>query len=97
MYDSEGGGYASPETKEALLALEKKKRQLLEAKEKEWRLKSRALWLQSGDENTKFFQAYEKGRKMVNTIWSLNDTRWKVYLFFRGPGSDGVQAFPEFI
>jgi hypothetical protein len=33
--------------------------------------KSRALWLHSGDENTKFFQAYAKGRKMINTIWGI--------------------------
>jgi hypothetical protein len=68
IYDLEGGGYASPETKEALLSLEKKRRQLLEEKEKIWRLKSWALWLQSGDENTKLFQAYEKRKKMENTI-----------------------------
>jgi len=40
----------------------------LEAKEKEWRLKRKDLWLQSGDENTKLFQAYAKGKKMANTI-----------------------------
>jgi hypothetical protein len=39
----------------------KQKRQLLDEKESSWRLKSIALWLQSGDENTKFFQAYAKG------------------------------------
>jgi hypothetical protein len=57
-----------------LLTLEKKRRQLLEAKEVEWRLKRKELWLQNGDKNTKFFQAYAKGRKMENTIWSLKDS-----------------------
>jgi hypothetical protein len=53
--------------------LEKKIRELLQAKEEEWRKKRRSLWLHSKDENTKNFQAYAKGRKMVNTIWSLKD------------------------
>jgi hypothetical protein len=42
-------------------------------REEEWHLKSRCMWLKSGDENTKFFQAYAKGRRMTNTIWSLTD------------------------
>ena len=41
--------------------------------EEEWRLKSRAIWLKSGDENTSFFHNYAKGRKSANTIWSLKD------------------------
>jgi hypothetical protein len=56
----------------------------LEAKEKEWRLKRKDLWLQSGDENTKLFQAYAKGRKMVNTIWSLKDSNGRSISSFEG-------------
>jgi hypothetical protein len=41
IYDSMGGGYNSVESKEELLALEKHRRQLLEAREAEWHLKSR--------------------------------------------------------
>jgi hypothetical protein len=36
-------------------------------------LKRRALQLENGDENTKFFHAYEKGRKASNIIWILKD------------------------
>jgi hypothetical protein len=39
IYDSKGGGYAFPESKEELLALEKKRRQVLEEKENTWILK----------------------------------------------------------
>eukprot|EP00253_Pinus_taeda_P010711 PITA_10711 len=46
---------------------------ILLEKEEEWRQKSRAIWLKAGDENTKFFHNYAKGRKSVNTIWKLKD------------------------
>jgi len=66
-------GFPSESTKEEFLTLEKHKRQILEDREATWRLNSRALCLESEDENIKFFQAYAKGRKNSNTIWSLQD------------------------
>ena len=35
------------------------------------RLKSRAIWMECGDDNTKLFQAFAKGRKQQNSIWEL--------------------------
>eukprot|EP00253_Pinus_taeda_P016622 PITA_16622 len=66
-------GYSSQASKERILSLEKAQNQILLAKEEEWRLKSRAIWLKSGDENTSFFHNYAKGRKSANTIWILKD------------------------
>jgi len=34
------------------------------------RLRSRAIWLKAGDDSTRFFQNYAKGRKVSNTIWN---------------------------
>lgn len=34
-------------------------------------MKSRATWLESGDQNTKFFQNYANHRKNINTIWEM--------------------------
>eukprot|EP00253_Pinus_taeda_P036198 PITA_36198 len=59
-------GYATQSSKDRILSLEKAQNQILLAKEKEWRLKSRAIWLKDGDENTRFFHNFAKG-----TIWSL--------------------------
>jgi hypothetical protein len=36
------------------------------------------------DENTKFFQAYAKGRKISNTIWSLSHNEGNVVSSFEG-------------
>ena len=35
------------------------------------RLKSRAIWMEYRDDNTKLFQAFAKGRKQQNTVWEL--------------------------
>jgi hypothetical protein len=73
--------------------LEKKRIKLLKEKEETWRLKSRAIWLESGDENTKFFQAYAKGRKNVNTIWHLKDQDGNLETSFEGMSLQGKNYF----
>jgi hypothetical protein len=56
-------------------------------------LKSRAIWLEKGDENTKFFQAYAKGRKAENTIWSLKDQEGRPCTTFEGLANLGKNHF----
>eukprot|EP00253_Pinus_taeda_P036521 PITA_36521 len=69
----EEDGYLTQVSKEKILHLEKLKTKILLDKEEEWRLKSRAIWLKAGDENTSFFHNYAKGRKSANTIWGLKN------------------------
>ena len=38
-----------------------------------WRQKSRELWLQEGDRNTKFFHATAKQKRASKTIFQIND------------------------
>jgi hypothetical protein len=81
-----------------LINLETKKKKILEDREAAWRLKSRALWLECGDENTKFFQAYARSRKLTNTIWSLKDSAGRDVKSFDGlskPGKDHFQIFSK--
>eukprot|EP00253_Pinus_taeda_P015506 PITA_15506 len=73
LEEPEADGYLNQESKERILNLEKQRSKILLDKEEEWRQKSRAIWLKAGDENTKFFHNYAKGRKSVNTIWKLKD------------------------
>ena len=68
LYFQDLDGYTNEEHMVLIFDLEKWKRVLLEEKKASWRLKSRALWLEKGGENTKFFHQYENHRKNVNTI-----------------------------
>lgn len=73
--------------------MEKRRQDLLAQREEEWRLKSRVIWLKSGDENTKFFQAYAKGQKAANTIWEMKDRQGEMVSSFKGLASLGVDHF----
>ena len=51
--------------------MEGRRNNLLLDKEETWRLKSRATWMESGDDNTKLFHAYASARRNSNSIWFL--------------------------
>ena len=74
-FSSDGDGFGMEEQKRILILKEKQWKEILVDREALWHLKRRAIWLASGDENTKFFHAYVKGRKVQNTIWEMQDDR----------------------
>lgn len=53
--------------------IEQEKRNILLIEEQTWRLKSRVVWLNEGDRNTKFFHAFAKGRRAYNSIWHIDE------------------------
>jgi len=71
LLDERNLGFISAEKKVCLIELENKKANILKECEEYQRLRSRAIWLKAGDDNTRFFQNYAKGRKVYNTIWNL--------------------------
>eukprot|EP00253_Pinus_taeda_P012292 PITA_12292 len=71
MLDDRNLGFRSAGDKTRLIALENQRASLLKQQEESLRLHSRAIWLKAGDENSKFFHNFAKGRKVSNTIWSL--------------------------
>eukprot|EP00253_Pinus_taeda_P035654 PITA_35654 len=89
----EADGYSTQSSKDRILSLEKAQNQILLAKEEEWRLKSRAIWLKSRDENTSFFHNYAKGRKSTNTIWSLKDEEGRLVKTFTDLSGLGQRHF----
>ena len=72
---------------------EKRRRDILKEREDLWRLKSRAIWLSSGDDITKFFHAYAKGMKAHNSIWELQDGVGNRESSFEGLEHLGVTHF----
>jgi hypothetical protein len=79
--------------RENLKKLEARRRTLLAEQEEAWRLKSKAIWVEKGDENTKLFQAYAKGRRVENTIWSLKDQEDRSCTTFEGLANLGKNHF----
>lgn len=61
------------ESKELYISHIKKHSQILEERGESWRLRSRAIWLTEWDDNTKFYHNFANVRKVINTIWALNN------------------------
>jgi hypothetical protein len=55
--------------------LEEKKHEWLDKEEHIWRLKSRALWLKAGNNNTKYFHQFANFRKNTNTISDIKNAK----------------------
>jgi hypothetical protein len=51
--------------------------------------------MESGDENTNFFQAFAKGRRSVNTIWQLRDQEGNMENSFEGMSRLGKKHFQK--
>jgi hypothetical protein len=56
-----------------LRSLKQRKDKILEMEESTWRLRSRAIWIEKGDKNTKFFHKFASQRRCQNTIWDIAD------------------------
>lgn len=66
-------GRTSVDFWDKLKSLEVEHKQHLLIEEQSWRLKSRAVWLKTGDKNTKFFHKFAFGRRSANAIWHIEE------------------------
>ena len=55
-------------------------------------LKSRVVWLQSGDKNTKFFQNFANERRLINSMCNLKDKN-DALLFYQNALEEGEISF----
>ena len=91
--DLEGGGYMNQDSKDTLVRLQSRRNTILLDMEETWILKSKAIWLECGDENTNFFHSYARGRKALNTIWSLENSLGRRLESFEDLAGLGVEHF----
>jgi hypothetical protein len=55
----------------------------LKKKEREWHLKSGALWLQERDNNTKLFHHFPNHKRKINKIWEIKNEEGSVVSSFQ--------------
>ena len=73
--------------------LEDSRPKLLMERHEVLRLKSRAIWMECGDDNTKYFQAFAKGWKQQNTIWELKNENNETVNTFENLADTGKKYF----
>jgi hypothetical protein len=66
------------EVKEDIFTLENRKDEILKIEEESWCLKSRVVWLKSGDSNTIFFHKFAENIRNFNTIWDVLDVEGNI-------------------
>lgn len=89
--------YTNSKSKDMLIKLETENIHLLRQKEETWLLKSRVIWLKAGDENSKFFQQYARGRKNKNIIWALRDQIGREASTFNQLADMGIRNFSHIL
>jgi hypothetical protein len=88
-------GLFSEEVLNSIKLLESKKCKLLLDRQNDWRLKSRTIWLNQGDQNTKFFHNYARFRESQNTNWELSNREGEKVQGFQELAELGVQYFND--
>jgi hypothetical protein len=76
--------------------LETERDKLLREEEEKWRLRSRAVWLKSGDKNTKFFHNFASYRRNKKQIWEICDEEGQLHTGVEAIKSEAVKLFKSF-
>jgi hypothetical protein len=63
----------------SLKDLEQERNSLLKEIEEQWCQRSRVIWIQSGDLNTKFFHNFASYRRNHKFIWEIQDEGGTIY------------------
>jgi hypothetical protein len=81
---------------QSVLNLEKERNRLLLADEEQWRQKSRAIWIKSGDKNTKFFHNFASYRRNKKFIWEVQDDSGAVHSGQKEIKAEATKFFKSF-
>ena len=79
-----GFGFGSVETKDEVILLEGRRRQILCEMEVTWKLKSQALWFLFGDGILNYFRLMQKEERLQILSGGCRTHRVKELLIFRG-------------
>jgi hypothetical protein len=96
VYTNISLGITTMEDSLKLSKLELKETDILLAEEESWRQKSRAIWIKSGDRNTKFFHLYASHRRNKKFIWEINDEKGNVHSGQQAIKEEAVRHFSSF-
>eukprot|EP00253_Pinus_taeda_P012528 PITA_12528 len=76
-----------------ILEIEHRRQLFLKQEEATWRLKIWALWLKSGDPNTKCFHRAANARRAKNSIWKITDGSGVFYVTQQEISTEAVRYF----
>jgi hypothetical protein len=72
-YNQKNQGIYNADSDQRLMFLESERKKIMLDEEERWRQKSRAIWIKSGDKNTKFFHRFASYRRNKKHIWEIKD------------------------
>jgi hypothetical protein len=88
---------ASPEVPvHTLTTLDMERKKLLLEEEERWRQKSKAIWIKSGDKNTKFFHCFASFRRNKKYIWEVKDDNREIHMGQQAIKDEATKYFKSF-
>jgi hypothetical protein len=89
-------GFTHSVNETLLIRLETDRNIIQNSQEDRWRLKSRVLWIQSGDKNTRFFHQFANQRRISKHLWEIKDELGHLHTGQVAISREGEKHFKSF-
>jgi hypothetical protein len=96
LYIQKNQGTHTAYFEQRLMFLESERNKFLLEEEERWRQKSRAIWIKSGDKNTKFFHRFASYRRNKKHIWEIKDEAGLVHSGQEALKDEAISFFNSF-